>query len=60
MNAADTVVAVLVPAAEVPASSVSAACGECFGWGFVWAEVAAGELMPGADCVACWGTGVSW
>ncbi|TFE53191.1 hypothetical protein E3E14_10085 [Streptomyces sp. ICN441] len=59
MNAADTVVAVLVPAAEVPASSVSV-CGECFGWGFVWVEVAAGELMPGADCVACWGTGVSW
>ncbi|MFG2756564.1 hypothetical protein [Streptomyces wuyuanensis] len=59
MNAADTVVTVLFPATDVPASSASV-CGECFGWGFVWVEIAAGEPMPGADCVACRGTGVSW
>ncbi|MFE7772869.1 hypothetical protein ACFU5O_03020 [Streptomyces sp. NPDC057445] len=59
MIAPDTVVTVLVPTAvdeRVPPS----ACGECFGWGFIWSETAPGEPMPGPDCVACLGTGARW
>ncbi|MFC8288517.1 hypothetical protein [Streptomyces cyaneofuscatus] len=54
----NTTVAVLVPAAEEKVSA--AVCGECFGWGFIWAQVPEGEPVPGDDCTDCGGTGVAW
>ncbi|MGW6654968.1 hypothetical protein ACWGA4_34830 [Streptomyces rubiginosohelvolus] len=55
----NTTVAVLVPAAEEQQVS-AAVCGECFGWGFIWAPVPEGEPVPGDACTDCGGTGVAW
>ncbi|MFG3492502.1 hypothetical protein [Streptomyces sp. NPDC047972] len=52
------VVELLTDGAGLPGDAQ--ACGECCGWGFVWDEIAPGEMRTGGDCGACHGTGVPW